>query len=237
MSARILVICAPFGEAYLMLGDLVFDSKRLGQSMRNARNLLGISLRHLSTASGVSTSQILRVESGEYDCTLTTLVRLCGPLGIKYGSLLEHCITIDISIYDVAAKREYLEEPSDLYRSSDERKLKAFLNLVSSSAVVACYLVRSSSPLETVNAFEFPLPEQANALRAFAKNLSENPKPIEDRFGLLTGLQTCPINTLLVYKILTGPLAEKYVAIRIKGVSKPENVELWIPFHYMSVKQ
>src|SRR5258707_13145412 len=90
--------------------DLALNLRILGRSLREAREALGFSLRELARTSGVSPSQILRIESGEFDCFLSSLVKLCGPIALRPGELLESCLFANWDLYGKAATLELAAE-------------------------------------------------------------------------------------------------------------------------------
>ena len=89
-----------------MKNDLRLDTKLLGSVLRRTRELARIPFRQLASDSGVSTSQIMRIESGEFDCHVSSLISLCGALGIRFGELLQRCVLADSWIYREALNRE-----------------------------------------------------------------------------------------------------------------------------------
>ena len=69
-----------------------FDERRLkllGIVIARARESLRYSYRELAKLSGVSASQILRMESGEFDYSLTKFLRVAESLGIESGRAVE----------------------------------------------------------------------------------------------------------------------------------------------------
>ena len=68
------------------------DSQRLksmGISLRMARENLRFSFRELAELSGVSASHILRMESGEFDFSVSKFIRVTESLGLSVGIVLE----------------------------------------------------------------------------------------------------------------------------------------------------
>ena len=61
------------------------DPSVLGAVMRSLRMESGLSFRVLSAASGVSKSNIQRIEEGQADPTFMQLDRMLGVIGIEWG--------------------------------------------------------------------------------------------------------------------------------------------------------
>ncbi|HMJ88983.1 MAG TPA: helix-turn-helix transcriptional regulator [Candidatus Acidoferrum sp.] len=220
-----------------MASDIIFDTRRLGDGVRGVRAVLGISLRDVGEAAGVSASQVLRIESGEYDCNVSTLVSLCGALGIRYGALIEYCATIDMSLYAKAAQEEQARPNFLIYKSSDQKREKAFVDLVAGSAVVLAYLVRAENPLRKVAGFEFPLDSQKAAFVRYAEQHVKENAPVEERYGSLSELRTSPARLLLAKKLITKPIVEDYFARYSRLLrSDPDNA-MWIPMPHLRVEE
>jgi transcriptional regulator with XRE-family HTH domain len=62
---------------------------RLGEKLRERREVLGLLQAQLSTLSGVSTRTIQLVEQGKGNPSLETLVQLTDPLGLRLDFLLK----------------------------------------------------------------------------------------------------------------------------------------------------
>jgi transcriptional regulator with XRE-family HTH domain len=65
------------------------DLKILGEFLKIAREAARLSLRDLAEKTGISTSQILRIESGEVDYSLSHFFALCSALGLVPGDVVE----------------------------------------------------------------------------------------------------------------------------------------------------
>lgn len=63
--------------------------KALGKKIKTLREAKGLSQYAFSDESGVSRSQIIRLENGELNCTLGTLLTLAHTLEVEPKDLLE----------------------------------------------------------------------------------------------------------------------------------------------------
>jgi transcriptional regulator with XRE-family HTH domain len=63
--------------------------KVLGDNIKKYRTAAKMSIRALATAALVSPSQIMRIESGEINTSVSTIFTIANALGIKPSQLLE----------------------------------------------------------------------------------------------------------------------------------------------------
>jgi transcriptional regulator with XRE-family HTH domain len=66
----------------------VTPQQRFGANLRRSRRAAGLTQEALWDASGVNMTEISRLENGQKDPQLTTIVRLATGLGIPAGDLL-----------------------------------------------------------------------------------------------------------------------------------------------------
>ena len=64
-------------------------ARTLGARLREERNRIGMSLRELGAASGLSTTTVHQIESGRGSPSLATLQALASTLGVPLGALFE----------------------------------------------------------------------------------------------------------------------------------------------------
>lgn len=62
--------------------------ERFSVNLRDLREAAGLTQMQLSNASGVHTTEISRLERGERNPRLTTIVKLAAGLGVEPGALL-----------------------------------------------------------------------------------------------------------------------------------------------------
>jgi transcriptional regulator with XRE-family HTH domain len=63
--------------------------KALGEKIKTLREAKGLSQYAFSDESGVSRSQIVRLENGELNCTIATLLMIAEALEIEVNELLD----------------------------------------------------------------------------------------------------------------------------------------------------
>lgn len=198
----------------MVQNDLCINMGRLGQALRQARKTVGCSFRILAGASGVAPSQIMRVESGEYDCTLGTLAKLCGALGMRLGTLLEGCLEIVPEQYAQTAKTEKaIGELAPFRDDSGKTEAQGFLRLVVESCIWVALLLRSGNPGLLVETFTCLLDDQKTRLRRCAERFAQENPVLYDRFTMISDLQTAPIKTLASLGVLDAGMVRKYLAL------------------------
>ncbi len=70
-------------------------ARTLGARLREERSRIGMSLRELGAASGLSTTTVHQIESGRGSPSLATLQALAATLGVPLGALFESQATED----------------------------------------------------------------------------------------------------------------------------------------------
>jgi len=63
--------------------------KTLGENVKSLREAQGLSQYAFSDESGISRSQIIRLENGELNCTMATLLTIAQTLGVKPKELID----------------------------------------------------------------------------------------------------------------------------------------------------
>ena len=64
--------------------------KKFGENLRKLRNQKGLSLREMSYACSIDNSKIAKIEKGQINITLTTLLQLAVALETHPSSLLDY---------------------------------------------------------------------------------------------------------------------------------------------------
>ena len=64
--------------------------KKFGENLRKLRNQKGFSLREMSYACSIDNSKIAKIEKGQINITLTTLLQLAVALEAHPSSLLDY---------------------------------------------------------------------------------------------------------------------------------------------------
>lgn len=153
--------------------------------------MLHLSVRRLARSSGVSHSQILRIESGEFECLSSSLVQICGALGLPFGEMLERCTVADLEFYSGAVEAEL----AGIVKEDTERK-RALIDLVFGASVALSYILRASNPVAVAKELIYPSGEIATKFRRFAEHITTQPLDAGQRFIFLNRLRSRPAETL-----------------------------------------
>jgi transcriptional regulator with XRE-family HTH domain len=189
-----------------------YNQRLVGEILRRARALIGMSIRDLASRSGVSTSQILRVESGEFDIMLSTLLKLARHLGVPAGLVLEQGAIPNQGFYaKLIGELGVTPLLNDIPR---EKRLppnsRTRLTLLCSQAALAtACLIQSSNAPQLTKLIDFPLSAMATQFIGFAEILDK--VSVEDRVSLQRELDSTPLELLMRLKLVTGPIAADFL--------------------------
>jgi transcriptional regulator with XRE-family HTH domain len=175
--------------------DLRFDPSILGKTLWKVRSLLRISVRQLARITGISHSQILRIESGEFDCLASSLIRLCGPLGIQFSDLLERSVLPDYEVYEKAVAEELAKGTPEVF-PQDEQSKRAIKDLVLGGSIVLSYLLRASHPDRRAAEFDYPTKGIEERFHSIGVSLANCPPGLMTRFEFLRRLTSEPLEAL-----------------------------------------
>lgn len=176
--------------------DLQWYDTIPGAFLRRLRKDRGYSLARLETLSGVSDSEIHRVETGQQDCAIQSLVRLCAALGTTPGYIL-----------DRSMKTSRTEIHKRILADSDFGAIKKGLTFATpvglasfeDALVCACQafsiLLRCSDPVSYRRNLQFPLAEWERGFTDFAARIAAIGEGV-DRASMMHGLLTNPIREL-----------------------------------------
>lgn len=183
------------------------NQQLVGAVLRSARNFLNVSIRELAKVSGVSTSQILRIESGEFDAKVSTLLRICRHLGVPAGLVLEQGSLPNPGYYVQLIGQTGLGQvavglrPADFPRNAHSR----LVIFCSRAAASFASLLESSNASRLVQLINFPLASMSAVFTDFAATIDQ--LGVADRLSLHRELDTEPVELLYRLKLLTRDMA------------------------------
>ena len=186
----------------------------LGRVVKYARAHLGFSLRDLAKKSGVSPSHILRIESGEFDVQLSTLLRLAVYLGTPPGLLIEEGLRVPPRYYEkllLAEDFAELIEPDSEPKRWQAKRRRA-VELCSGVCVVLTELLLSADPESLVSRYDFPTESLRASFPAAAKEIREQMQFV-DRLAVLNELEIEPVEQLHLLHLLDRASIEQYAAL------------------------
>lgn len=191
-----------------------------------------LSIRRLASNAGISHSQIVRIESGDFDCTVNSYVAICGALGIRFSDLLERCTTLNGDLYWNALANEF-EKPLPKQFQTDQKSLNALRTLAFGSAIALGWLLRVTSPRSHAIRLIYPRESLMRAFISLAIDLESNPLALNQRVALLRQLQEAPLATLVsTIRFPTSEAVAEQVAQ--DSLSKKSQSGSWWPLQMSS---
>lgn len=198
----------------------------IGEMLAAARKSAGLSLKALSETTGVSTSHILRMESGQQDFTVTKFCRLSDALGIPPALVLESALF---------HRRDFLPGEASLHSECGSLVVKLFGGargkngvvsakkldelgvigeriswLVLPAAQVVQAILLSANPQIISKEMKFPIASVHERLVEFASVVDPLATTIE-RLGLLKSLHARPYSKLVAMGILNDGMVIDYL--------------------------
>jgi transcriptional regulator with XRE-family HTH domain len=186
--------------------DLSWHDTVPGAFLRKLRKDRGYSLTRLETLSGVSDSEIHRVETGQQDCGIQSLVRLCAALGTTPGYILDRALASKRGEIQnrILADPDFLSLKSRLAFATPER-IASFADALIHVCQAFSVLLRCSDPVSFVKNFRFPLPEWEKGFSDFAARLASIGEGV-DRASMMYGLLANPVRELKSQGLLPDAL-------------------------------
>jgi transcriptional regulator with XRE-family HTH domain len=128
--------------------DFIWKTDLLGAWLRFVRMDRGYSQAQLSALAQVAPSEIHRVEVGQQECRIESLVKLCGPLGITPGWILDRVAGSNLSLFShkIIGEPEFKELLRRIGVPASDIEKNISLGLAC-GAVLAAILARASCPV------------------------------------------------------------------------------------------
>jgi transcriptional regulator with XRE-family HTH domain len=153
----------------------------------------GYSLRQLEGLTGISDSEIYKIEAGHQRCQLDALETLCNTLGVTHGWILDRSLQADTASFKMAlsveAQIEDLWKRIQVVDKSLQRRLIDTLAVASSRAAI---LVMSSNARSLVESDDFPHREWREKFAGFAETLDSMGGDCIEKAGSLQNLAVVP---------------------------------------------
>ena len=199
----------------------------LGACLRRARLHLGISTRGLAKAADLAPSQISRIESGKFDCMISSYVRICGALGLSFCDLLDRSVLIDYDIYRLAVTAQ-LHKCVPAGFEKDQGSLEAFTALAVGACIAFSSIIRSANPKRCAKELFYPAPDVESRFVEVAEEVEINPLSMTARVDLFNGLQSYPVTSLLEVFDFPKPEHVKAHLLRAHN-SDSSGGGIWVP--------
>jgi len=186
--------------------DIVWQPEFIGGILRLVRSDRGLSIMEMERASAVGHSEIHKVETGQQECRVETLVRLCAALGVTVGWVLDRAQRNNDGLFI----RQVRADPSfEAFLKSAKLRVAPELAALSfqGAAMLAALLLRSSDPVSRIKDVFFPHPYWKNQFEPFASKLAAMPNSV-DRADILRALLLNPVRELLHQGVLDADIKE-----------------------------
>jgi transcriptional regulator with XRE-family HTH domain len=165
------------------------DQSEIARLLKGARIAAGLSLRQIAEMSDVSPSNLLRIESGEFNYSNQNFVLVAQALGLRAGDLIEAAM-----IFTFDRKRPPLKNLETVLRYPNIRHPEEFEDLSGQIWNLAVRVLWASNPIARVKERVYPTGELAEGFRkyaVFAEQLSA-----EERRVTMAAFEERPIGKL-----------------------------------------
>jgi len=176
--------------------DLIWQTENLGALLRALRTDRGISISRLEELTGVGHSEIHRVETGQTECRIESLVRMAASLGVKPGWLLDRTLWTNVAFYHkkILAEPGFKKLLERMGATTSEAKERLAEHLAS-ACTLAALLLRCSDPISRAQDVQYPQAEWKKRFTAYAEKLGQMEEGV-DRAATLGGLLREPVREL-----------------------------------------
>ena len=167
-----------------------------------------MSVRELSKKTGISASHILRIESGEFDFTLTKFLIIAEVLCLPVASIIEPILfsTRNAKSFN----RNALEEKEfRLIVGENIEREQNTLNLLGVFIRTLIAVQATSNPRALVESIEFPFKDAKMRLAEYAERFDLNSSNI-DRLTTISALVSRPFGQLRALGLIDSGLIESY---------------------------
>ncbi len=194
--------------------DLILNRQDIGTVLRQWRTSLGLSLRELEANSGVSDSEIYKVERGEQECRLESFIKITTALGVPPGWLIDDVIRTNDGIFAEAIKGDALFASLLVeMKVTDATAKQEIAILLSKFCQVVAFLLRCSNPARAAEFIRHQTPANRAAMVSFAARLNTLEGGAE-RLTVLGGLMRHPLTELRRLGLLPDSYLRRYLEFR-----------------------
>lgn len=178
------------------LDDLLFWNNAFGMYLRDERLAQGLSLRQLEGQTGVSDSEIHKIETGSQECRLSSFIRISAALGIPPGLVLDQVISSSFAVFAGRIEGDpQFKELCEIRWKCDPALSEALTTQLANFCSVAAHLLRCSNATRKAESFNYPSDALRKAFLSFAAFADGVGSGLE-RANVLRMLQRAPIGEL-----------------------------------------
>jgi len=169
----------------------------IGKSVRKWRQKSGITLRELESRSGVSHSEISKVESGNQSCRLETFIRICTAMGLPAGYILDNSVAFSSKQFEMPI--EHHDLTTEISKNNEVFKA-VFVSVMAEWVAFVAQIIVCSHPVQKAASVNYPSPDIKNRFIELGYYLESLYQP-EKRLELLRSLKERPLDVLQELKL------------------------------------
>lgn len=188
--------------------DFIPSRGVIGRQIRQWREKSGTSLVELEARSGVSDSEISRVEQGSQSFRLESFIRICAALGLPAGYALEHAVVFNPEPFEGKIKSHPL---TPAICNNNKAVEDVFVKGMAGFAAFAAQLVSCSRPKDKASIVRYPDHQIEQRFIDFGYYL-ETSLPPEKRLSILLDLKKRPMDTLMGLRLISESLLRELVS-------------------------
>ena len=204
------------------------DAQRLwlqyiGSTFAGARSRLKMPVKKLSQITGISASHLLRIESGEFDFTITKLFVLSESLCVPISHLLEPLLFETRVLQEIPPFPPEEKELRALFQRDDKTYEKSLRILHYLVRVVAA-IQFASSPVALVDSLENPIQESKARMRQYASRFDFESDSTK-RLSTIISVVSRPFPQLRELDLIDGDLLKKFAGWAVKNHWFPDDTK------------
>ena len=210
------------------LRDWILHHKNIGAYLNRARSALGWSLRELELRSGVTHTEIYKVEKCEQECRLSTFVRLSAALGLPWGRVFDDLARCNVGVFHRAVLADGgFREFANAHSISDDRLFDDVAMQVSAIVTLAAQLVRCDSALRKAQQVWYPDRDFERGFVDYATRL-DNTDVLTARLEILAGFNRAPLRELQRQSLWFDGFIVRYLDyLRLPPGTRPKPSPFW----------
>ena len=211
--------------------DVIFRGQDVFAWLRWLREGQGLSQRALEDLTGVSQSEIHKIETSQQECRLSSFAVICSELGVPPGWVLDLMISSNVGLF----RQRLLSEATFRVILADmavtnEEQAKTLAIPVSCACVLASILLRTSAPIRRAAVAAYPNPDWQERFRLFAHRLQSQMTP-QERLTASQELRQRPCVALHKLGLLSRRSIELHrSALELPPVERRKQQFAWAPW-------
>jgi transcriptional regulator with XRE-family HTH domain len=184
--------------------------------LRWLRQRRGLSLRALETMTGITDSELNKIETARQECRLSSFVRICSALGVPAGWVLDLMVQGDQPTFHQKVLNDAgFEVLMESLQINDKKEQSAIAIQLSAACALAAILLRVSAPLRRARFYMYPGADWQSRFLSFAQRLDSTTESV-DRAVVIRALHEQPVAQLQRLGLLSrASLEEKRDDLRL----------------------